>query len=90
MILIFDLDYTLLDTKKFKQGLAKALNLSITNFEKSYSENFKNTPPLTKGGARKINYNLKKHLKILSSSLSSQTKQSKIDSFLKNIQILTF
>jgi len=66
MIIIFDLDYTLLDTKKFKAGLANALDLSIDDFEKSYLENFKN---------KKLNYNLEKHLKILKQKNTQKLKQ---------------
>ncbi len=56
MIYIFDLDYTLLDTKKFKEDLSSVFGMSVEEFSKSYFENFK-----SKG----VNYNLDKHLSIL-------------------------
>lgn len=40
MIVIFDLDYTLLDTESFKKGLAKASNISLEDFERIYIKYF--------------------------------------------------
>jgi len=76
MIIIFDLDYTLLDAKKLKQGLAKALGLTAREFEKSYLEHFKN---------KKINYNFEKHLQILDKKHTPQ-----IDKFFKNLDQYLF
>lgn len=56
MAVIFDLDYTLLNTAKFKKALAEALGMDIKEFGNSYREHFKN-----KG----VNYNLAEHLEIL-------------------------
>lgn len=57
MIIIFDLDYTLLDTARFKRdGLALFFNMNETGFKDYYKKNFKD-----KG----INYSPKKHLEIL-------------------------
>lgn len=72
MTIIFDLDYTLLDTKKFKAGLARTLGLNIDDFKRSY---FKN---------KKINYNLNKHLKILNQKETIKIKEflKKLDKYL--------
>lgn len=56
MIIIFDLDYTLLDTMKFKSALARALEISLKMYNNDYDKYFKQT---------KTNYSLTKHLSIL-------------------------
>ncbi|MFH0856455.1 MAG: HAD hydrolase-like protein [bacterium] len=56
MLIIFDLDYTLLDTLGFKKGLAEALNLEFDVYHENCKKHFKDT---------NILYNLEKHLKIL-------------------------
>lgn len=57
MITIFDLDYTLLDTYRFKNDLAQIVfGISTEEFCKSYKNNFKN---------RKENYNFDQHLQYL-------------------------
>lgn len=57
MIVVFDLDYTLLDTKRFKNDLAnQVFGLSTEEFCDSYNNNFK---------AKKENYNLESHLQYL-------------------------
>lgn len=57
MTIIFDLDYTLLDTARFKRdGLALFFNMNEAEFKDYYKKNFKD-----KG----INYSPKKHLEIL-------------------------
>lgn len=57
MIVIFDLDYTLFDTARFKRdGLALFFNMSEVEFIDYYKKNFKE---------RGLNYSLKKHLEIL-------------------------
>jgi FMN phosphatase YigB (HAD superfamily) len=57
MTIIFDLDYTLLDTKKLKDKLAEIFNQE--GFARDYQELFKK---------RNINFNLKKYLAILRKS----------------------
>lgn len=80
MIVIFDLDYTLLDAKKFKIALAKALDISLEKFNNTYKENF-----VFKNGT---NYNIKKHLKLLNKDKNQPVKNNlnnlfkKLDSFL--------
>lgn len=57
MIIIFDLDYTLFDTARFKRdGLALFFNMSQAEFKNYYKINFKD-----KG----VNYSPKEHLRIL-------------------------
>lgn len=57
MIIIFDLDYTLFDTAKFKRdGLALFFNMNEAGFKDYYKKNFKD---------RGINYSPKKHLRAL-------------------------
>lgn len=57
MIIIFDLDYTLLDTARFKRdGLALFFNMNEAEFKDYYKKNFKD-----KG----VNYSPKKHLEFL-------------------------
>jgi FMN phosphatase YigB (HAD superfamily) len=56
MIIIFDLDYTLLDTKKFKEKLGVALDMSPEEWARDYKNFFKD---------KKINYNPERHLAIL-------------------------
>jgi len=56
MVTIFDLDYTIFNTKRFKENLAEIFRMSTKDFNRSYWENFK---------AKGINYKLEKHLQIL-------------------------
>lgn len=56
MITIIDLDYTMLDTKKFKEDMASLFGMSTKEWGDSYRRHFKD---------KKINYNLEKHLDIL-------------------------
>ncbi len=56
MKVIFDLDYTLLDTIKLKKDLAKVLGLSAEEYNEQYKKFFKD---------RGINWNLERHLEIL-------------------------
>lgn len=57
MIIIFDLDYTLFDTARFKRdGLALFFNMNEAEFRNYYKKNFKD---------QGINYSPKKHLQIL-------------------------
>lgn len=55
-ITIFDLDHTLLDSKKLKEDIAEILDMSVGDYNKSYNENFEK---------KNINYSFKEHLKIL-------------------------
>lgn len=73
MLIIFDLDYTLLDTLEFKKGLAEALNLEFDVYHKNCKKYFKD---------KDILYNLEKHLKIL----EQENSDFKInENFLSNI-----
>jgi len=54
MIIIFDLDYTLLDTKRFKDGLAEVFNKE--NFYADHKKYFKDV---------RVNFNSEKYLAIL-------------------------
>lgn len=56
MIVIFDLDYTLFDTKRFKNDLATIFNITVEKFCDDYDYLFK------KEG---VNYSLEKHIEIL-------------------------
>ena len=56
MIIIFDLDYTLFDTARFKKDLSGILKMSNESFGDSYKKHFKD-----KGES----YNIKKHINVL-------------------------
>lgn len=57
MIIIFDLDYTLLDTARFKHdGLALFFSMNEAEFKDYYKKNFKDNG---------VNYSPKKHLQVL-------------------------
>ncbi len=58
MINIFDLDYTLLDTKRFEEDLAEIFGMSPEQFSYDYKKYFKE---------KNINFNLEKYLTILKS-----------------------
>ncbi|MBI4812068.1 HAD family hydrolase [Candidatus Falkowbacteria bacterium] len=83
MIIIFDLDYTLLDAAKFKNGLAKVLGLSRKEFNLSYKKHFKN---------KKINYNPERHLLILEKEGKKLPLNAKkrVVCFLRNINKFLF
>lgn len=87
MIYIFDLDYTLLDAKRFKEDLSSVFGMSVEEFGKSYFENFK-----SKG----INYNLNSHLAILEKdgfiANKEQTEgvKERFNEFMKNIDEYLF
>ncbi len=70
MTTIFDLDYTLLDTVRFKEALADLLGMDVVKFNKSYRENFEE-----KG----INYTLEAHL----DALGRDDKKDIIEKFNK-------
>jgi FMN phosphatase YigB (HAD superfamily) len=53
MIIIFDLDYTLLNTKKFKEDLPSVFFMASKEWADYYKKNFKN---------KKINYSFKKNI----------------------------
>lgn len=75
MKVIFDLDYTLLDTKKFKADLADVLGMTAEEFNKSYKENFSDP---------KENYSIEKHLKILGQE-NNELLKKRISNFLKGL-----
>jgi len=79
MIVVFDLDYTLLNTKKFKAGLAQALGITARNFAR-YEQNTKNLGK---------NYNLDEHLVFLEKNQDSNV-QKKIKNFFKNLDQYLF
>ncbi|MEA2088598.1 MAG: HAD hydrolase-like protein [Patescibacteria group bacterium] len=86
MIIIFDLDYTLLDSTKFRKNLASVFNMDIDEFNKDYEEHFK-----SKG----VNYDINKHLKILKKQkqinfAEEKTIKQRSDEFLKNIDSYLF
>lgn len=76
MIIIFDLDYTLFDTDKFKHdGLALFFNMNEAEFKDYYKKNFKD-----KG----INYSPKKHLQGLGWSYKEMmAKLNEFDNWLE-------
>lgn len=67
MIIIFDLDYTLLDTKRQKKDLARALSVSWKDYQDSYTRHFTN---------KKVNYNVYKHLSFLLQEELIEKKQA--------------
>jgi len=91
MIVIFDLDYTLLDTEKFKIDLAKTIGISFEVFSDSYRQ-------FVSGDGtqqRKTRYILNEHLDSLIKSgavKASEKKQieMKVEEFLKRIDDYLF
>ncbi|MDD4333285.1 MAG: HAD hydrolase-like protein [Patescibacteria group bacterium] len=86
MIIVFDLDYTLLNTKKFKSDMAKAMGISLAVFKKSYEEHSKNSA---------TNYILEDHLDYLVKTGKYEASQKKIIkkkvmNFLKKIDNYLF
>jgi len=67
---IFDLDYTLMDTARFKEDLAEIFNLSVTQFSCDYDELFKQPGK---------NFNLDDYLEIL------KTRHGFTDEQIKNL-----
>jgi len=80
MITIFDLDYTLLDTAKFKDNLTEAFAMSAEEWNSDYKKYFKD---------RGVNYNMDKHLEILKKenrlAISESDIRKKLEEFMKNI-----
>lgn len=76
MIVIFDLDYTLFDTARFKRdGLALFFDMSEVEFIGYYKKNFKE---------RGLNYSPKKHLEILGwSEEKMAVKLNELDHWLE-------
>lgn len=76
MIVIFDLDYTLLDADKLKRNcLASFLDIDEVEFMKNYKDNFKD-----KG----VNYNIEKHMQDLGWSREKIfEKMKEFNSYLK-------
>lgn len=56
MIIILDLDYTLLNTMRQKKDLARALSISWKKYQETYALHFSN---------KKVNYNVYSHLSFL-------------------------
>lgn len=69
MIIIFDLDYTLLDTESFKEGLAEALSLTTEQFNNSYKKYFKE---------RAIPYNIDQHIMYLTNDAGENGEAIKL------------
>lgn len=76
MIIIFDLDYTIFDTDKFKRrGLALFFNMDETEFKSYYKKNFKD---------QGLNYSPKKHLRNLGWSYKEiVAKLSQLDDWME-------
>jgi FMN phosphatase YigB (HAD superfamily) len=86
MIIIFDLDYTLLDTKRFKKNLAEAMGISQKVFRDTYYQ---------LGFSQEISYSLEKHLTFLiKRGLIRENNKNivlkKVLIFLKNINDFLF
>lgn len=86
MIIIFDLDYTLLNSKKFKAGLAAVLGLTEKEYAAACEEIFK---------SKKIHYNLRKHLDyLIIKGLTDKSERNKlnkkINEFFKRIDYYLF
>jgi len=81
MIIVFDLDYTLLNSNKFKIDLAKNLGISINKFNKDNKKYFFNNK-----------YSVFKHIKILKSKkiFNEKVAGKKIKLLLKNIDKYLF
>lgn len=85
MIIIFDLDYTLFDAKKFRAGIAAILNLSLKEFDEKYHVKYFKS--------KKINYNFKKNLEIIKGEdkdLNTGLLEKKFDKFLLKINKYLF
>ncbi|MDA3839463.1 MAG: haloacid dehalogenase-like hydrolase [Patescibacteria group bacterium] len=82
---IFDLDYTLLDSDKLRGKLAEILGLSYDEYEKSYQKNFTD---------KNITYSFDEHLEILSENLEFRNKtkaiKEKFNRELENIDDLMY
>ena len=86
MIVIFDLDYTLLDSTKFRKDLASVFNMSDNEFNKDYKKYFK---------TKSINYSIDEHLKILKKQKQINSAEEikikeKSDNFFQNIDSYLF
>jgi len=87
MIYIFDLDYTLLDTNKFKKNLSSVFGMSAADFNESCFKYFK-----SKG----VNYNPDKHLVLLEEDGFFADKEQaaaireKLNEFMENIDEYLF
>ncbi len=78
MIVIFDLDRTIFDTEKFKEDIAKILNININQYNKDCEKYFTD---------KKKTYNLYELLRILKSEKrisSIKNNSEKIENLLKN------
>lgn len=90
MIVVFDLDYTTLDSIKFKNDLGKTIGLSHKEFKVSYNKYFRdkiNYPSLYR------HYSPSKHLQILKKDNiidSVKNCQKKVDLYLKKIDNYLF
>ncbi|GAI44846.1 unnamed protein product, partial [marine sediment metagenome] len=85
MIIIFDLDYTLFDAKRFRAGIAAIFNLSLKEFDKRYHVKYFKS--------KKINYNFKKNLEILKGEdkdLNTGLLEKKFRKFLLKINKYLF
>lgn len=87
MITIIDLDYTLLDTKRFKEDMASLFNMSVEEWNESYWRHFKN---------KKINYNLEKHLEelikegLIKNEIAAEKIKKAFNEFLDKIEKYLF
>lgn len=85
MITIFDLDYTLLDTVRFKENLAEVFNMSAEDWKNDYKKYFKDEG---------VNYNLDKHLQILKDesrlAIPEDEIKKRFEEFMKNLDDYVF
>lgn len=80
MIVIFDLDYTLLDTEKIKKDMVGIFNISIKQFNTDYKKLFTD---------KKIPYSPYKHIRFLKKEkqvFSVAICDKKMDTLVKNIK----
>ena len=74
--IIFDLDYTLLDSKKLKEeGLALFFGMTAGEFSDFYEKNFKK---------RNINYDPREHIRMLALDAEEDKKMEELVEFIKN------
>jgi FMN phosphatase YigB (HAD superfamily) len=84
MIIIFDLDYTLLDTEKFNKDIAKSLGISIKKYNEIRKKHFSD---------KKIKYDPYKLIKILQDGKhidSVKNYREKINRLVENVNSYLF
>lgn len=81
MLIILDLDYTLLNTRKFKKGLARSLGLSMKKFNESYKKLFTDNS---------LPYDPRKHINETGRTCEASALVEKVNVFLKTIDKYLF